>query len=133
MKKIFITSIIALALILGLAAIFSGEKAEASVPVGNGYAFKVATTSQASATVPFVVRGGSGIFGSIVIASTTDVRIKIYDSLIATSTTAATSTLIADFAPNTPAGTYTFDVNVTRGIAVDLPATYKGVVTFTYR
>lgn len=108
------------------------EQADASVSIGSGYLFKVATTSQASAVTPFIVRGGGGILGSMIISSSTDVRVRVYDNNVATSTV-ATSTLIADFPANTPAGTYTFDVNVNRGIAVDLPATYKGVITFTYR
>ena len=107
------------------------ERADASVSIGSGYMFKTATTSQASATAGLVIRGGTGILGSIVIASSTDVRVRVYDNALATST--ATSTIIADFPANTAAGTYTFDVNVLRGIVLDLPATYKGFFTITYR
>lgn len=110
----------------------SPEVADASVNIGNGYMFKVASTSSASATVPYRIRGGVGILGSLVIASSSDVRIRIYDS-DGTATSSATSTMIADFPANTTAGTYTFDVNVVRGVAVDLPSGFKGFFTFTYR
>lgn len=133
MKKVLSVVGIVLVAILYISTLVAGPKqADASVSIGSGYLFKVATTSQASAVTPFIVRGGSGILGSMIISSSTDVRVRIYDNNVATSTV-ATSTLIADFPANTTAGVYTFDVNVTRGIAVDLPATYKGVITFTYR
>lgn len=107
------------------------DKAEASVNIGQGYQYKVASTSSASGTVPYVIRGGSGILGSIIVGTPGSQPIRIYDNALATST--ATSTLIGTIKASASEQTFTFDVNVVRGIVLDIPAGFDGVYTVTYR
>lgn len=102
-----------------------------SVQIGNGYMFRTITTSNASSTAPTVVtvRGGSGILGSIVIASSSNTVIRVYDGITATST----GTLIGTIKAGVSEQTFTYDVNVNKGIILDMPQTFTGVYTITYR
>lgn len=134
MKKIItILTIIIIAIVVSYD---SSPKALGSVSIGSGYMFKVATSTNSSATVPYVIRGGSGILGSIIIGSSTPgtvggSAVRIYDNALATST--GTSTLIGVIRPGTAEQTITFDVNVVRGIVLDIPVGFNGVYTVTYR
>ena len=107
------------------------NKALGSVPFGNGYMYKTITTSNASSTAPTVVRvrGGAGILGSIVVASSSNKALNIYDGL--TSTT--TGTLITTLKASVSEQTFTYDANVLYGIIIDMPQTFTGVYTVTYR
>lgn len=131
MKKYItiIGSIIAIA-ILGI-ALNVPDKVFGSVPFGMGYMFKTITTSNASSTAPTVVRvrGGAGILGSIIVASSSNTAIRVYDGL--TSTT--TGTLIGTIKAGISEQTFTYDVNVNYGIILDMPTTFPGVYTITYR
>ncbi len=123
-------------IVLGFLAVFAFAlfnlpipAAEASTDSG-AYDFKVFTSANASSTAPFVVRTVEGQFGSLVVASSSAARIRIYDSSSATSTGA---TLIADFKAGIAEGTYTFDVEVHKGIVIDVPSTHSGAYTITHR
>jgi hypothetical protein len=132
-KYISIISLIAIMFVvtLGIISFKKDNTADASVDFGS-YQYKVASSSSASATVPYkVVAGNNKILGSIVVASSSGVRLRVYDNALATST--ATSTMIADFKANIAEGTYTFDVAVQRGIVLDVPAGFNGVYTVTYK
>ena len=110
---------------------FGPEKAKASTDF-VAYEFKTASTTDASATVPYRITTGQCVFGSLIVASSSVSRIGIYDGTTAT-TSASGARKIADFAGATAAGTYTFDVRTENGIVLDLPSTYSGYVTITYR
>ncbi len=124
-----IASVIAI-IVLGL-FINRPTDVQGSVSFGMGYMFKTITTSNASSTAPtmVVVRGGRGILGNIVIASSSNTAIKIYDGL--TSTT--TGTLIGTIKAGISEQMFTYDVNVNYGIILDMPQTFPGVYTITYR
>lgn len=130
-KKIAIVLLVLSIFIGGFIVSNNTNKVEASVNIGQGYQYKVASTSSASATVPYVIKGGSGILGSIIVGTTGGQAIRIYDNALATST--ATSTLIGTIKASVAEQTFTFDVNVVRGIVLDVPAGFNGVYTVTYR
>lgn len=72
-----------------------------------------------------------GTLGSIVIASTTSLgSITLFD---ATSTTDVASTSIITFPPSTPAGTYTLDRSLQRGLGILISSGFNGGYTITYR
>lgn len=139
MKKILLTAGLSLLMVIALFVTIvrdGTQKVDASVSTGDGYMFKVASSSSASATVPYKVRGGSGILGSIIISSSSPSvstnLIRVYDST-GQATSSATSTLIASIRPGVSEQTLTFDVNVIRGIALDIPVGFNGFYIVTYR
>ena len=68
-KKIILSAIIALTLVLGL-FMFSNQAVNlGAVNAGEGYTFLNVTSSNASTTSAIAVRGGSGVLGSIVVLS----------------------------------------------------------------
>lgn len=136
MKNILFTSTFIVAILLVIIGVvnYSQQKAEASVNIGNGYSSYIATST---ANLQ-IVRGGSGILGSIIIASssapyatTGSLPFRVYDAQAATST--ATSTLIAAIRSGVSEQTITFDRNVLRGIVLDVPAGFTGNYVITYR
>ena len=131
MKKTLGSIIVVLLIVFAFSLSDHSQIAQGSVSFGNGYAFKTITTSNASSTAQTVVtvRGGSGILGSIVVASSSNVALKVYDGITATST----ATLITTLKANVAEQTFTFDANVSRGIIIDMPQTFTGVYTITYR
>lgn len=75
--------------------------------------------------------GQSVTLGSITIASTTNASIRIWN---ATSTTdSASTTPLFTLATSTAAGTYTFDLILTRGLIIDYPIGFAGSYVITYR
>lgn len=135
-KYLFVAGTLLMVFVLGVFLSNNTPVAEGSVSIGSGYTYKVASSSNASATVPYVIRGGSGILGSIIIGSSTPALVggtpvRIYDNALGTST--ATSTLIGSIRPGVTEQTITFDVNVLRGIVLDIPVGFNGVYTVTYR
>jgi hypothetical protein len=107
------------------------DRVDSSVTFGNDYKSTEITSSVAS-TSPIIVKSGTGSLGSIVIASTTlGASLQIYDNAVGTSS--ATSTRIATFPAGTPAGTYTFDREIQRGIVVYALPAFNGSYVVTYR
>lgn len=131
MKKIII-SVIATAVIFVAFAIFVGSVQKVnlgSVNAGEGYRYKQITSSNASSTSLTTVRGGAGVLGSIVVASTSAAALRVYDNNGASSSATLIATLKASIGENT----YVFDANVTSGITLDVPAAFNGAYTITYR
>lgn len=122
------TVIILLAVLLSVFAV-SG-RAQSSTDFGN-YQYSPITSDNASSTSPYTIWTRQGTLGSIVVGSqgTTTAPIGIYDSASATST----ATLIGIIEGGAQEGTYTFDVQVTNGITLDVPGTFDGTYTATYR
>lgn len=139
MKNIFKIAV-PIALIIALVSMLypnDRNSAQASVPVSNGYMYKTITTSNASSTAPTVVTiktngtNGQTILGSIIVASSSNTVIKLYDGNSYTGTT--TGTLISTIKAGIAEQTLTYDVNVKLGLLVDMPQTFTGVYTVSFR
>ncbi len=109
-----------------------------STPIGAEYQSTTTTSSLASNSTTTPVFTHTGTLGSIVIASSSATAFGIYDSAVGSTTAysgagTATSTKIATFPANAAAGTYTFDINVTRGLILDVPSGFNGIYTVTFR
>jgi hypothetical protein len=139
--KLFL-GLIVIAIFATALAIFSmnSNKALGSVAVSNEY---LATTTDAtwsgattSGDCKADIAGGmasSTVLGSIIVSSTSNADIYVYDATTTRSHGAHATTTIAAF-PNVVAGTYTFDVALKRGLCV-IVTTTEGVAstTITYR
>ena len=126
MKKYLITGAVAL-LIIGGVFYFSREPNVSSVNVANEYH---ATTTEAMSKEHNLIKTGSSILGSIIVASTSPTALKIWN---ATSTTDVASTTLGSFAPEPEEGTYTFDTIMTRGIIIETLTGFNGTYIITYR
>lgn len=97
-----------------------------SVQIGNSY--QATTTAQGATAGLYTLTSVPGVLGSVVVVSTSAVGgFTIYDA-----TDAGTTTLIA-LPASTPAGTYTFDTNIFRGLRISVPASFSGQFITTYR
>lgn len=93
------------------------------------------TTYKSAQTRHLVASSTAGItLGSVVIASTTDETLAIYN---ATSSAAVEdgnlATLITTFGANAPQGTYTFDIWLDEGLVLDMAARFGGDYVISYR
>ena len=147
--SIILALVVSFSIILGVLAsyIFQASVAFGSVTQGNEY--------RATSTVPIIggttlastlqrqiktnydsssnTQVGSTVLGSIVIASTspsTTGQVKIWN---ATSTTDVSSSTVVYMASNTAAGTYTYDMSLSRGMIIELPAGFNGSYNITSR
>jgi len=100
--------------------------------VGSAYTPKHYTSANASSTSRTIVKGGYGELGTVTINTTGAQPIRLYDGA---STTAATSTLdaIAVIKPSVTEQTFTYDVSLTQGLVLEMPATYAGDITISVR
>lgn len=143
-KKAIVSFLIAGAVFIGfmMGMIYFQDARDAigSVAVGNEYQATTtdATWSGATATGNCKVdsEGGmasSKVLGSIIVVSTSNADIYVYDATTTTAHSNHATTTIAAF-PNVVAGTYTFDVKLRRGLCV-IVTTTEGVAstTITYR
>lgn len=97
-----------------------------SVQVGSSY--QSTTTAQGATAGLYTLTSVPGVLGSIVVVSTSAVGgFTVYDA-----TDAGTTTLVA-LPASTPAGTYTFDLNVFRGLRISVPSGFSGQFITTYR
>lgn len=97
-----------------------------SVQVGSSY--QSTTTVQGATAGLYTLTSVPGVLGSIVVVSTSAVGgFTVYDA-----TDAGTTTLVA-LPASTPAGTYTFDLNVFRGLRISVPSGFSGQFITTYR
>lgn len=131
MKKYLAISLLSLGIFVTAFSFFTfnTDKAGASVVDSGTYRFKNITSTNASSTAGVSVKSKGGTLGSIVVASSSPAGVfRVYDG-IATST----GTLVASFPVSAVAGTYTFDVSVDTGIVLDVPTTFNGNYTVTYR
>jgi len=151
-KTHYVLPAIILAMLLSAFALFtlinSSNTALGSVGFGDDYTSTTTTSAFASGTAPFVISNHTGSLASIIIASSSAQLgaglslIRVYDHTSATGTmpygasagtNVATSTLLFSMPANSAAGTYTFDLQVRRGIVLDVPAGFVGNWVITYR
>lgn len=94
------------------------------------YSYKNISSANASTTRSTIVRGGPGVLGSITINTADGRAIGIYDANAATTSGA---TLIGVIKASTAEQTLNYDISVVNGITLDVPASYAGSMTVTYR
>jgi hypothetical protein len=148
MKSIKIFGAFTFALILG---IFTGIgfnstfQASASVPIGNEYHSNIATSTMASASAGTLIKTGTGTLGSLIITkpATAGDSLKVYDATSTATTTYQTydntqttktyGRLVSEIASATIAGTYTFDLTLYKGLVIEIPSSWNGIYTITWR
>lgn len=128
MEKIKTIALVIVSVLLIATTLRADLKVLGSVTNDGVYTNKTLTASNASTTAVVVIRGGSGVFGSMIISSSTGQAISVYDG---TATT--TGTLIATFPASATVGTYTFDVSVRSGIVIEGKAGFNGSYVITHR
>ena len=118
--------IIALLLVI----VFNGSSSSiGSVDRNSSYQSKNLTTVVSSSSLKSI----PGTLGSVVLTATSAQTITLYDvSAVANWASTTLSTKIISLATGTPAGTYTFDLNFFKGLAVVAPVTptVESIVTF---
>jgi hypothetical protein len=127
-KNICIGALVCFIFITGVLVSKVNNPSVGSVVDAGTYHWTSVNSTDASSTNPKLVRTGYGTLGSIVIASTSAMIVRVYDG---TATT--TGTLLATFPSNSVVGTYTFDVAVKTGIVLDVPASFNGSWVVTTR
>ena len=128
LTTIVITAIIVAGLIIGGYSLLTGKNPVGSVVDSGTYSFKTMSSANASSTASAVIKSGVGTLGSIIVATTHATIVRVYDG-----TATSTGTLIASFPASAVVGTYTFDIGVKQGIALDIPAGFAGSYVVTYR
>lgn len=105
-----------------------------SVAKTNEYKSINTMTITGSSTNATLVKTGVGALGSVIFSTTSAQSFTLYDVAVAANYGSTTlSTKILEFATGTPAGTYTFDSNVYKGLAVYAPITSTKDIVITYR
>lgn len=130
MKNISLFAI-AIAMLAGVAYIYSVDNSALAGSVGAGYAYKHVTSTVASNTAGVLIKGGYGELGTITVNSATaTAAIILYDGA-----TTATSGLdvIGILGATTPVGSYTYEVSVNKGVVAEVPSTFTGDITFSVR
>jgi hypothetical protein len=125
-------NIVALALLVAAFALLAfslqqPQHAFSSVITGGEYQ---ATTTGGLPTGHQVVRGSLTTLGSVVIASSSATSFTIWN---ATSTTDTASTSLVTFEADAAEGTYTFDIDLVRGLVVEEPSGFNGDFVVTWR
>jgi len=129
MKNFILGISISIAVLFG-ANLFTSNDVKLGGISGDVYNFKNISSTNASTTHTTAVKMGNGVLGSITI-NTADARaIGIYDSISATATG---QTLIGVIKASTAEQTLIYDVAVVKGIVLDVPASYAGSMTVTYK
>lgn len=99
--------------------------------VGQTGEYQASTTvGMATGVTTILLSNVPGVLGSVIIASSSATTFRVFD---ATSTTDVSSTTKALFVAAPANGTYTFDINLTRGLIISLPTNFNGSYTVTYR
>lgn len=121
-----IIAVLAGVIVVIMAVVLLSPKTPASASVSQGGEYVATTTATYGTT--YVT--GVGAFGSVIITGPLAQPFSLYDA----SSTMATSTtnLIASFPASAPAGTYTFDARVLKGLEMSSAAT-QPTMTVTYR
>lgn len=111
-------------------------------PTGNSFGSVMqsgeyqATTTYSKLGVPLfgtnqtIISNNSGVLGSVIITGAVAGPMRFMN---ASSTTDISSTTIAVFPNSTAAGTYTFDLIVTRGLIVETTSGLLPTTTITFR
>ena len=127
-----------LSLALLVVILFSVFKPQSfgSVTQSNEYQSKTISSSNASATVPFVIATTTQAFGSVIVTTTHATVLRFYD-VVASSTAPQTATstgrLLATLKASIGENTYVFDVVTKDGLIAYIPTGYAGTATITYR
>ena len=126
--------ITAIVIVAVLALVGSNQQSSTTFVGGltsDTFSYKnVSSFASSTATVNTLVRGGSGVLGSITIASTSAHVFKIYDGA---TTATSSATLIASFPASAVVGPYDFNVSFTKGLVVETQSGYAGSVVITYK
>lgn len=129
MKKLLIAILVVSVLTLIVLVVPKGQKPSfGGVTVGNEY--KATTTAFTDAWTDRVLDTGSGSLGSVVITRAGSVA---FDLLNSTDAGRTPTTTLASFPANAAVGTYTFDVEYSEGLYVDVIEGTNGSSTITYR
>lgn len=126
------------ALVLGGAYLISRNLARASVQTGNAY-YSTSTDStwaSSQALAGKTLAYGPGMFGSVVITSSTGGTMTFFDATTTVNggIAAYATTTLATFGASVAAGTYTFDTSFSRGLLVTFsPSTGAGTTTITWK
>lgn len=134
-KKLYVIAAVSLlaGLLIGAANVFN-DVPLGSVVRGNEYRSTNVTSLTASGTSATILKSGSSVLGSVVFSTTSAQSVTLYNVLGGVNYGSTTlSTKIADFATGTPAGTYTYDVSVSRGLGVYMPVLSTKDIVITYR
>jgi hypothetical protein len=132
--KIIVAAVVTAVVIVGIYAAVGYNQTQ-SVLVGgltsDTFSYKnVSSFASSTATVNTLVRGGSGVLGSITIASTSAHAFKVYDGA---TTATSSATLIASFPASAVVGSYDFNVSFARGLVIETLSGYAGSVVITYK
>lgn len=129
--KIVLGCVIAIALGFAISQVYNKQtQIVGSVSQASEYHYTSGFGTSTGAAARSVVNVGTTILGSIVIASTTNSVFTIKD---ATSTIDTASTTVITIPAGAPAGTYTFDLILSRGLGIDRPASFFGEYLVTWR
>lgn len=90
------------------------------------------TTPSGAAAYQYKIASSTSILGSVVITSSTASAIWIYN-WDGVGTMTASGTLVAYFPTNAAAGTYTFDIQLNKGLYTSTTAANTGVYAVTFR
>jgi hypothetical protein len=104
--------------------------------VTQGNEYFSTTTRSAFAGVELtnlkVLKNGSGALGSVIVTGPMPGVFTLYDSTSTITNTEWATTTLATFGTSTPAGTYTFDVNFSKGLLFEESGTVASS-TITWR
>lgn len=129
MKNIIISAVVTIAVLLGI-SMFAPQSQTLKGIESDAFSYKAISSANASTTLSTKVLGGAGVLGSITI-NTADARaIGIYDGNAGTTTGA---TLIGSIKASTAEQTLVYNVAVRTGIILDVPASYAGSMTISYK
>jgi hypothetical protein len=92
------------------------------------YQAKTVSSANASGTLSMVIRGGNGLLGSIIVSSSSGSTLRVYDG-----SATSTGTLIGTIKAGVTEQAFLYDVGVATGIVLDVPPTFNGAYTITYR
>jgi hypothetical protein len=132
MKSYFVTGLV---VVLALAGyhFLSGENNRTLGSVGNEgiYNYQIATSTYASASTAKLIKTGQGVIGSVIVASSSASTFTLQNNASTTST--STAKMIFHLPVNATPGTYTIDAAFTEGLTADVPDTFNGAYTITWR
>lgn len=138
-KNILAVAFLLLAVTLAMLVLQNPKEAGASIRSGDEYlaTSTSATTVYGAFASSQVIVSGPAAFGSVIITGANTGTLNFYNATTSdvnkrTNNTATSTILIASFPASAAAGTYTFDVQVTDGLYIDILG-LAATSTVTYR
>ena len=115
----------------GMGSVGVTNEYQATSTIGiTGTTYKAAQTRHLVQAATY----GSVTLGSVVVASTTQNAMSIYNATSSEAVIDGTyGTLITTLPASTPQGTYTYDIEMNAGLVLDLAEGFGGDYTITYR